>query len=395
MKKTVVIALMALLAAGALAQDPGHTQLEMNGWFRYTNQSSNFSITDPTVSRFALERGYIRLAHRWTSALYSKFTVDMFSSDKYPEGSTVRLKEGYMDFAIPFLRDFLLTAGLQKHYFGLMYSWDYLNPDKDLADDRGVCSSADYGITLNGFLPSGLGELQLGVYNGEGYKMAGKYVGTAPELLANLRLNPFAGLQFGGSVFTHDRDISHYKNDVAGGKRSSDNKLRLMPDTANTKRLAFSPMVRLAFGPVYVLGSYIGYSYTRSFSQYKLVYDTANVLIDSTLETKTKDYAMGGFDVMPVVTLLGRKLEAWGRFSTWERKEQSGDSMPVNLGASFSRIGAGANWHFYRRSGGKPGAVLQLAWIRENSRKEGVDPKDTFMAQFRFEWVADVPPPEN
>jgi hypothetical protein len=38
-----------------------------------------------------------------------------------------------------------------------------------------------------------------------------------------------------------------------------------------------------------------------------------------------------------MVSLLGRKLEVFGRFSTWERKEQSGDSMPIALDKSLTR----------------------------------------------------------
>lgn len=392
MNKTVLVAVIAVLAAtSALALDPGQTEFEHNGWFRYTNVSNKFAVTDPTTSRFALERGYIRLSHQWTNQLFTKFTVDMFSSDKYPEGSTVRLKEAFLDIALP-LKDFNFTAGLQKHYFGLVYSWDYTNPDKALADDRGIIASADYGLTVNGFLPNGFGEVQVGVYNGEGYKYAGKYVNLSPELLANLRLTPFAGIQVGASVFSNEKDNVHYKNDVTGGKRVGDT-LRLMPDTANTKRLGLAPMARVAFGPVSLTGEYIIYSYTRTFSQYRITRDTAGVL-DSTLVEKSKDYAMTGLDLNPVVTLLGRKLEIHGRYAMWEQKEQSGDSMPVKLDKSFTRIGAGVNWHFQRRERGKPGAELQLAWFRDKTRVEDADPKDTFMAQFRFEWNAVLNPPQ-
>jgi hypothetical protein len=91
---------------------------------------------------------------------------------------------------------------------------------------------------------------------------------------------------------------------------------------------------------------------------------------------------------MPLLTLAGRKLDVYGRYSMWERREQSGDSMPVNQSASFTRYGAGFNYHFIRRAKGKPGLELQLAWIREQAKKEGSDPKDIFMAQVRFEWNA-------
>lgn len=383
---TVMLLAAAAFAATALALDPGQTEFEHNGWFRYTNQSTKFQVTKPTSEKFALERGYLRFSHQWSSMFFTKFTVDIFSSDKYAEGATVRLKEGYADIAVPFLKDFFLTPGLQKHYFGLIYSWDYTHPDKSLADDRGVCASADYGVTLNGFLPAGLGELQLGVYNGEGYKYAGKYVNTSPELLGNLRLTPFSGLMVGFSAFTNPSDMSLYKNDKKGRLTEGTNLLYMNADTANTNRFAVAPVAKIAFGPFSLLGEYVSYGYTREFSYYTINRDSTGQVVDSTLVTKTKDYQMGGIDLMPLVTLAGRRLEVYGRFTTWQRKDQSGDSMPVNKSHSFVRYGAGANYHFIRRDKGKPGLEFQFAWSREQSQVENADPKDVFMAQVRFEW---------
>ncbi|MEO0073699.1 MAG: hypothetical protein ABIK43_03430, partial [candidate division WOR-3 bacterium] len=103
-------AIAVILSIGA-ALEPGETEFEHNGWFRYTNQSTSLKVTKPSVSRLALERGYVRLSHQWSSLFFTKFTLDFFSSDKYADGSTVRLKEAYADFVLPFLPDFTLTAG--------------------------------------------------------------------------------------------------------------------------------------------------------------------------------------------------------------------------------------------------------------------------------------------
>ena len=386
MKKTVFALLLAILAAGSVyAQDPGQTELEYNGWFRYTNQSKKFQVTDPTVSRSNIERNYLRASHRWSPQFFSKLSLDFLSSSSFADGAGVRIKDAYLDMALP-IPDFTLTAGVQKHYFGLIYSWDYTHPDKSLADAQGVCASSDYGVTVNGFLPKGLGELQLGVYNGEGYKYTGSKVSVAPELLANLRVTPFAGIQVGASVFAKAKDFSTYKNDKKG--RSSDGTKFELGDTANMSRFALAPMAKVALGPVSLTGEYIMYGYTREFSYYALNRDSAGAVTDSVLHAKSKGYAMSGIDLVPLVSLLGRKFEVFGRFSTWERKEESAEgAMEVNLDRSLMRYGAGFNYHFVRRSGGsKPGVAFQLAWIREQSRKEGADPVDTFMAQARFEW---------
>ena len=382
MKKTVVAMLLAILAAGSVyALDPDQTELEYNGWFRYMNQSKKFQVTDPTASRSLIERNYLRASHQWTSQFYSKLSLDFLSSSSFADGAGVRIKEAYLDMALP-IKDFTLTAGVQKHYFGLIYSWDYTHPDKSLADAQGVCASADYGVTVNGFLPKGLGELQLGVYNGEGYKVTGAKNSVAPELLANLRLTPFAGVQIGASVFAKAKDFSAYKNDKKG--RNSGNTEFQLGDTANMDRFAFAPMAKVAFGPVSLTGEYIIYNYDRTYSYYSLTQDSSGNVVDSTLVEKSKDHGQSGLDLVPMVSLMGRKLEVFGRFSTWERKEDD----VRNDEKSLMRYGAGFNYHFLRRAGGsKPAVALQFAWVREQTRKEGADPTDTFMAQARFEWA--------
>ena len=387
MKKTVVAMLLAILAAGSVyAIDPGQSELEYNGWFRYMNQSKKFDVTNPTASRSVIERNYFRASHRWNEQLFSKLTLDFLSSSSYADGASVRIKEAYMDMALPMIPDFVLTAGMQKHYFSEIYSWDYTHPDKSLADAQGVYASADYGVTVNGFLPNGLGELQLGAYNGEGYKVTGAKNSTAPELLANVRLTPFAGVQVGTSVFSKAKEIAPYANNKKG--RNNDNTKFELGDTANMNRFGLAPMAKVAFGPVSLTGEYIMLNYTREYSYYSLNKDSSGTVVDSTLVENSKDYAQSGIDLLPVVSLMNRKLEVFGRFSTWERKEEAAEgAIEVNLDKSLTRYGAGFNWYFLRRAGGsKPAAMFQLAWVREQSHKEGADPVDTFMAQFRFEW---------
>ncbi|MGQ9707998.1 MAG: hypothetical protein ACUVUR_03880, partial [bacterium] len=81
-KKTVIIAL-ALATAISIALEPGESEIEHNGWSRYTNSTTNLKITEPAVSRFSLERGYLRFSHQWATSFFTKMTVDIFSSDKY------------------------------------------------------------------------------------------------------------------------------------------------------------------------------------------------------------------------------------------------------------------------------------------------------------------------
>jgi len=401
MRKTVVALLLAILLAGSVyAIDPGQSELEYNGWFRYTNQSTKLNITSPTASRSNAERNYLRAAHQWTAKLYSKLSLDFLSSSSYADGASVRIKEAYLDMATP-IKDFTLTGGMQKVYFGEIYSWDYTHPDKELSDAQGVCSSADYGLTLNGFLPSGFGEAQVGVYNGEGYKVTGAKNSTSPMLLANLRLTPIAGFQVGASVFSKVKDVSAFSNGAPKRGAGADTTKFFNADTANRNRFAFAPMAKIAVGPASLTGEYIMYSYTRNYSYYALNRDSTHTVTDSTLTVSNKDYNMTGIDLMPLVTLMNQKLDVFGRFSTWQQKDQVGDSMPVNKAKSLMRYGLGFNWHFLKRAGGsKPAVAFQFAWIHEQSEAlkpapatGKVDPTDIFMVQFRMEWNHVLPAP--
>jgi hypothetical protein len=382
MKKSVIVLLTVFLMTGSLfALDKGQTELENDVWFRYTAAMPNFGFANMTRGDFDLERGYVRLAHQFTSNLYTKMTVDVLSSSSYSDGASIRLKEAYIDYLLP-LKDTKFTAGLQKNYFSLIYSWDYTNIEKSLADKEGVLASADYGLTLNGYLPSGFGEWELGAYNGEGYKKAFatsvNQVNTIPAWVANLRLTPIGGITVGSSILYNAKDMSAYKN--ASSFRQGDT-LRFNSDTNNLKRLGIAPMAKVAVGPVSVLGEFIKYDYSRDLSFYRMTKDSSGHVTDSTLNTKDKKYAMNGFSVVPVVSLLKKKLELVGRYDMWN---VTSGGVKDTL-ASHHMYGLGANWHFVRR-GNKPGVELQVGWERQQPVATSVKPTDTFMVQFRYEW---------
>ncbi|MBN2537793.1 hypothetical protein JXB37_05905 [candidate division WOR-3 bacterium] len=354
MKRLQVFAALAAAVTVLFAIEPGQTELEMNGWFRYTNESESFGVTEPSASRFSLERGYVRMKHQWAPKFESKLTIDIHSSDKYAEGATVRLKEAYLNYK-PGGGDLNLTAGLQKHYFSSVYSWDYTNPFKSLADAQGLCASADYGLTANGYLPAGFGEYQAGIYNGEGYKGAGKNVNLSPALVGNVRVAPLTGVKVG---------VSGRYNAV--GKTSG--------SVTEKNVLGVAPMLKLAFGPVAVEGEYIIWNHT-------------NETTDTLGAVTSTDHVQSGLCVVPVVSLAKRRFEVHGRFDMWDHKQDGeGDD-----GKSLLRYGAGVNWHPQRREKGKPGVALQFAWLRTQLKSEGSEPVDELIAQFRFEWSTVIP----
>jgi hypothetical protein len=135
------------------------------------------------------------------------------------------------------------------------------------------------------------------------------------------------------------------------------------------------------------MGEYISYGYTREYHYWNS--DTLGKVSDSTKLAKDKKYAMNGFSVVPVITLLpGRKLELVGRFDMWNSLTEGGDgAMVTDTLKSHTMYGAGVNWHIFRREKGKPGAELQVFWQHEQPKATSVKPTDMIMAQVRFEWT--------
>lgn len=393
MKRVLATAILfAVTVTGLMALDKGATEIENNSWFRYT---AGMKRSELYRSDFNLERGYIRLSHQWTTDLFTKMTIDVFGSSAYSDGATIRLKEAYLDWTVPvsFL-DMRLTPGLQKHYWSLIYSWDYTHPERSLTDKVGIASSADFGVTLNGFLPDGFGEFQFGVYNGEGYKRvfasSNSLVNTEFEYAANLRLAPLAGVTVGASVMTCKSDRSAYKFGT-GSYHAPKSTERALADTANVNRLGIAPMAKLAFGPVSLLGEYIINNYTRQYSYW--VCDTLGKVSDSTKHVKTKKYAQTGLSVVPVITLFARKLELVGRYDMWSiSSEQSDGSLAQDTLKSHTLMGAGFNYHVVRRERGRPGVMLQFMWQHEQPVATSAKPTDLFMAQVRLEWTGLIVP---
>ncbi len=217
--------LLIPVLAGAL---PVKVSGEM--WSRWTNESAKYRNADgnyefkTSKNYFSLERGYLGLETAFTDNTKGRFTVDIFSTDathQYPsdlvapvdtlknssiDGAGLKLKYAYVDFAKLFpVPDLNLTVGLQKVYFGTIYDWNYSLIGKAPTDEYKVANSADYGVTLNGFLPGGYGEYAVGAYNGEGYKKVAAMLSDNTDFayLANLRLTPVHGVTVGGSYMTN------------------------------------------------------------------------------------------------------------------------------------------------------------------------------------------------
>jgi hypothetical protein len=329
-------------------------------WGRLTNESSkqkNASgdyVDKISKNYMSLERGYFGLETTFSQNTKARFTVDMFSTDathQYTTGGTdsafpidslstmkngsvdgagLKLKYAYVDFAnlIP-VPEMNLSVGLQKVYFGTIYDWNYTIIGKAPTDEYKVANSADYGVTLNGFIPNGFGEYAVGLYNGEGYKKVGASLSDNTDFayLANLRLTPIGGVTVGGSYMT---------NSVKREKKLSGDAL----DSSYEEQALMDGVVRINYSILDIWGEYI--SKDMKFPN-----------------ATNKDFTATGLMIMPIVSLsslIEKDIQLLARFDTWDESENP--SSTAKYLSNSTTIGA--NYNFMHDESNVPAMQLQL-----------------------------------
>ncbi|MEN6445811.1 MAG: hypothetical protein ABFC98_07190 [Candidatus Cloacimonas sp.] len=304
----------------------------------------------------SLERGYLGLETKFTEQVKGRFTVDIYTTDKTYEyqsysledstltastksgsidGAGLKIKYAYVDFGgfIP-VKDMTLTAGMQKVYFGSIYDWSYTLIGKAPSDEHKVANSADLGLTLNGYLPSGYGEYAVGIYNGEGYKKVGANLkdNTDFAYLGNLRVTPITGLTVGGS----------YMYNTVGREKDLNGEAN---NSAYEKQQLMDAYTRLAYGPVDLNCEYI----------VKNV-DFPNI----TDSNKTKKYTATGISIFPCINLkeyLPYDLQIVGCYDLWDESDRLvSDKARNKLAAST----IGVNYNFMPDETDTPSMQLQL-----------------------------------
>jgi hypothetical protein len=327
------------LLCGILIALPGmafaaDTTLGMELWSRWT-MSSGISAADSSSSviknnSLALERGYLDLKTKFSEQTSARFTVDMFSTDAHKDGAGLKLKYAFMDFGdiIP-IPDAKLSVGLQKVYFGTIYDWDYTLIGKAPSDEYKLANSADYGISVNGYLPSGFGEYALGVYNGEGYKNFGSNLkdNTNMEFLANLRLTPITGLTLGGSFMT---------NSVEREKALATD----LPVSGYQTQILIDALARVAYGPAV---------FTVEYLSKDVEYPNVN--------DGSKDYTASGISIIPVLNLrhyIEHDVQLVGRYDRWDETDNASNKHLLQA------ITGGINYNLMHNDSYSPALQLQL-----------------------------------
>jgi hypothetical protein len=365
MNKMLCLILPALLLTGILpAQELKITGEMWNRWTLENGTAPGDSSDAILRNNFSLERGYIGVEPIFSETIKGRFTVDIFSTDLIKDGAGLKLKYAYVDFGslIP-IPDLTTTIGLQKVYFGTIYDWSYNLIGKAPSDEYKIANSADYGISLNGYIPGGWGEYALGMYNGEGYKNYGANLkdNIDPAFLANLRLTPFAGLTLGGSVMTN----------------GSERKIKLADASANASyntQLLLDGVLRAAYGPVDLWVEYLNksVSYAEAFN--------------------SKDYTANCLSVFPTLklkNLTGADIDLVGRYDRWDETDNSSNQ---NL---LTAITGGLNYNFMHDDSANPSMQVQLNYTSKKydeavsavSYANGLKDSETLMLQFKWRFA--------
>lgn len=342
----LILALLILLPGLASAAE---TTLGGEFWSRWTMENGT-SAADSSSSQIkknaiALDRGYIDFKTKFSELTSARFTIDLFSTDLVKDGGGLKLKYAFVDFGgiIP-IPDAKISAGLQKVYFGSIYDWDYTLIGKAPSDEYKVANSADYGLTVNGYLPSGFGEYAVGIYNGEGYKNFGANLkdNTSFEYLANLRLTPIRGITLGGSFMTNSAEREKAlatDADVAGYQTHT-----LMDGLA-----------RFVYGPVDVMAEYL-----MKDVEYP------NVAKGS------KDYTANGLSIIPILNLrhfIDTDIQIVGRYDRWDETDNASAKHLLTA------VTGGVNYNFMHNDSYVPAFQLQF-----NVTQKTYDPDESAAA---------------
>ncbi|HBG46551.1 MAG TPA: hypothetical protein DDW94_06115 [Deltaproteobacteria bacterium] len=159
-------------------------------------QSASGASAKTDFSRFTLQRGYLNIVKEITPWMRARMTTDIKSGTTVTGDYTVRMKYLYADFLTPDMGPLTNTdirAGLgHTTYLDFEESINgYRMQGSMFEDKRGLITSSDLGVSVQGYLAGKLskeqtaevgsgsyagryGSYHIGVYNGGGYSATGE-----------------------------------------------------------------------------------------------------------------------------------------------------------------------------------------------------------------------------
>jgi hypothetical protein len=181
--------LLACFTATAVAGELLAAETTFYGytWLRYSvlNSVRDAAGTTASSNSFEIPRCYIRMKTKINDFVSGQVTLDINNSSKAQSYITTTtggmvaaqttvadwrtyLKYAYAEFG-GLIPDAVIRMGMQKVYFATLDIWEYPTIQKEITDLAGLLSSADQGIAIDGNIPGGWGDYQIGLFNGTGY----------------------------------------------------------------------------------------------------------------------------------------------------------------------------------------------------------------------------------
>lgn len=205
MKKLIILSLAALmLIISASNVFAAATDIQFYGytWFRETGTQTSYDDTMNNTSKASVERTYLRWKLKYEDNLEGNLTLDipMKAGNTTNSDWTTLVKYAYVDVKNVLPEEGFLRIGVQPVYFAMLDKWEYPMAYKPFEDQLGLLSSADLGVSLQGFLPGGYGDYQIAALGGNGYSKPTEIDNnTATDI--SLNLTPVSGLSIRGSLY--------------------------------------------------------------------------------------------------------------------------------------------------------------------------------------------------
>ncbi len=203
-----------VFAAASDIQFSGYT------WFRDTGNNQIYSDEQTNTSKMSIERAYMTWKMSYEDNLAGNLTLDipMKSGNTTNDDWTAFVKSAYVDILNLLPEGGFARFGQQPVYFAMIDKWQYPMIYKNLEDNLGLISSADLGMSLQGYFPGGWADYQVAAYGGNGYaKPTETDNNTATDI--SLGLYPLPGLSIRGSLYNSlvgSSDATTYQNTVTG-----------------------------------------------------------------------------------------------------------------------------------------------------------------------------------
>ncbi|NPV00136.1 MAG: hypothetical protein HPY53_02025 [Brevinematales bacterium] len=230
-----------------------------------TNSEANIT----TGGSFNISRQYLTFQGSISDAVKARLTIDLANWSATSAPFWYMLKYAYVDAKIS--PELVITAGLQKTYFGNLPYWEYPLPVKDATEQHSSVAptaSADLGVSISGSV-GGMLNYHLQMLNGEGYKYFNVKDDPTYAVIADVNIMPMDKMLMAGVSFRY--------NDKESGTSSAS---------------ALAVYADLKVSGLNVLLQYIALD--------KVAYATTNFVLGDIIS------AMVAYDIMPELSAMVR-----------------------------------------------------------------------------------------